>query len=129
DLPQLDVLQHRERLARAALLRVAEGAAVGLHAPLDVAEELVFPVGQLDPRPFGRAPGLAQRAQRRAFRLLLAVRRLAVQALAGRTVAFWRLALQISPSADRYRSRIASSSCRLARSCLRRRTTLRRIFT
>src|SRR5690606_22183926 len=86
DLLELEVLQRRERLAGRSLLRIAEGAAEGLQAILDAAKELTLPFRQLDARTLGLAASAAQRVERGSLGLRLPIR---------------RLALQISPSADR----------------------------
>src|SRR5690606_40337405 len=83
DLFELEVLHDRQRLAGAALLGIAEGAAAGIHPFLDAAEEFALPVGKLDARLVGGAPRLPERIERRPLGLGLAVgRRLALRRLA-----------------------------------------------
>jgi hypothetical protein len=132
DLFQLAALHGRQGLARRALFGIAEGPAIGLHPLLDRAEELAFPARQGNARLVGGALGPLQGVDGGAFgRLSLdlerAFRRLLARA-AARTESC-ALKAQISPRADMYRSRIASSSWRLALSCFLMRMTLRKIFT
>jgi hypothetical protein len=75
DLLELDALHHRQRRAGRALVRVAEGAAVGLDPLADGLQELALPFGELDPGLVGGALGAAQGVEGGALGRLFCVRR------------------------------------------------------
>lgn len=64
---QLYSLPDRERSTQFALFRIAEGAAVLLHAPFDGAQELPLPFGKFGATAIGRAFRPFQCVDRRAF--------------------------------------------------------------
>ena len=68
DLLQLAALHCRQSLAGRALLRVAEGAAIGLDAVGDAVDELALPFGKGDARLVRGALGAFQGVQRLAAR-------------------------------------------------------------
>ena len=69
DFLELDGLVGRQGLVAAALFRIGEGAAIGLDALGDRAQELALPFGQGHPGLFGGAASPLDRVQRRAFGL------------------------------------------------------------
>lgn len=71
DLFQLTALHGRQGLARRALFRVGEGAAMGLDSLAHRIEELALPLGQGNARLLCRATGAFQGVERRSLRRLL----------------------------------------------------------
>src|SRR6516165_10093293 len=67
DLLQLEVLHRRERLARRALVGIAEGAAEGLHAFGHRTQEFALPIGERHAGALRLAPRPLQGAERGAL--------------------------------------------------------------
>src|SRR3569832_287471 len=123
DFFQLHCLHHRQRRVQIALLRVADGAAIGLDAFGNRTEEFVLPLRKGNAGLVRRALGLLQGAQHRPLGGGLGVR-LGAFLRSLRDSEADRMP-QRPPMADRERSISASSSWSLALACFRMRMTLR----